>query len=94
MTLYALLMDSIQSSAPYAYQAMNNELKLRASNGFNVLHEMIQMHHPRMTNSLAPAYSTLFNNPPIMKAPSCNDLYKLSHSNYIALYSSWETQLL
>jgi hypothetical protein len=93
MTLYALLMDSIKSSAPYAYQAMNNELKLGASNGFNVLHELIRMHHPRMNNSLAPSYSSIFSNPPVMAPPGREGSYELSHSTYIALYSDWETQL-
>jgi hypothetical protein len=93
MTLFAFLMDLIQSLAPYAYQAMNNELKLGASNGFSVLHEMICMHHPCMNNSLAPSYSSIFNSPPIMAPPGQEGSYELSHLTYIALYSNWETQL-
>jgi hypothetical protein len=44
MTLYALLLESIRSSARHAYQALHNGLQLGESNGFAVLHEIIKMH--------------------------------------------------
>jgi hypothetical protein len=63
MTLYALLLDSIKPSARHAYQALHNALQLGESNGFAVIHEIIRLHHPRIANSLAPSYSTIYTRP-------------------------------
>jgi hypothetical protein len=93
MTLYALLLDSIKSSARHAHQALHNGLQLGESNGFAVLHEIICMHHPSVANSLAPGYSTVFSRPPSMKPPGHDGTYELSHATYIANYRDWETQL-
>ena len=65
MTLYALLLDLITSSARYAYQALHNGLQLGNTNGFAVLHEIICKPHPSFANSLAPSYSSIYARPPI-----------------------------
>jgi hypothetical protein len=94
MTLYALLLDLINSSAQYAYLALHNGLQLGETNGFAVLVlGIIRMHHPRVANSLAPSYSSIYVQPPTMKPPGPADTYKLAHATYIAKYRDWETQL-
>jgi hypothetical protein len=93
MTLYALLLDSIKPSARHAYQALHNALQLGESNGFAVIHEIIRLHHPRIANSLAPSYSSIFTRPPTMATPGRDGTYELSHATYLAHYRDWETQL-
>jgi hypothetical protein len=93
MTLYALFQDSIRSSARHAYQALHNGLRLGETNGFAVLHELVRMHHPRVANSLAPSYASVYNNPPSMATPGREESYELSHATYSATFSDWETQL-
>jgi hypothetical protein len=93
MTLYALLLDSIRKTAFHAYSALNNQLQLGASNGFTVLQEIIRRHHPRIANTLAPAYATILANQPKMVPPGRKGTYELSHATYLATFRDWETQL-
>jgi hypothetical protein len=77
MILYALFLETIRSSASHAYQALHNGLRLGKSNGFAVLHEIVRMHHPSVANSLAPSYASIYNQPPVMKAPGKGETYEL-----------------
>jgi hypothetical protein len=86
MTLYALFQDSIRSSARHAYQALHNGLRLGETNGFAVLHELVRMHHPRVANSLAPSYSSVYNHPPSMQPRRREESYELSHATYSATF--------
>lgn len=93
MTLYALLLESIKLSAHNAYQALHN--------GLNWVNPMVLPWYMKIfacivrvsQNSLAPAYSVIYSQPPTMQIPGHKGTYKLSHSTYITNYCNWEKQL-
>jgi hypothetical protein len=59
MLLYAVLSNAVKSSASRVHQIVKNALHMGVSNGFTVMHEILQQHHPKVANSLAPAYDTV-----------------------------------
>ena len=58
MILYAVLSNAVKSSATQVHQIVKNALHMGVSNGFKVMHEILQQHHPKVANSLAPTYNT------------------------------------
>jgi hypothetical protein len=63
------------------------------SNGFKVMHEILQQHHPKVKNSLAPAYDTIIARAPKMQSPKSPDTYEQMQANYVAGFREWETTI-
>jgi hypothetical protein len=64
MILYAVLSNAVKPSAPRVHQIVKNALHMGVSNGFKVMHEILQQHHPKVANSLTPAYDTIIARAP------------------------------
>ena len=84
MILYAILSNAVKSSATRVHQIVKNALHMGVSNGFKVMHEILQQHHPKVKNSLAPAYDTIIARAPKMQSPKSMDTYKQMQANYVA----------
>ena len=73
MILYTVLSNAVKSSALRVHQIVKNALHMGVSNGFKVMHEILQQHHPKVANYLAPAYNTIIARTPKMASPKTND---------------------
>ena len=93
MILYAVLSNAVKPSAPRVHQIVKNALHMGVSNGFKVMHKILQQHHPKVANSLAPAYETIIGRAPKMKAPKANESYEQVQANYVASFREWETTI-
>jgi hypothetical protein len=93
MILYAVFSNAVKSSATQVHQIVKNALHMGVSNGFQVMHEILQQHHPKVLHSLAPAYDTIIARAPKMVAPKSNDTYEQMQANYVASFREWETTI-
>jgi hypothetical protein len=93
MILYAILSNAVKTSATRVYPIVKNTLHMGVSNGFKVMHEIFQQHHPKVKNSLALAYDAIIARAPKMQSPKSPDTYKQMQANYIAGFCKWETTI-
>jgi hypothetical protein len=95
MTLYALLLETIPSSAPRAQHIVRQGLQLGSANGFTALQGILCHVHPRLASCIAPTYDSILQAPPVMTKPlklqQCP--YELALVAYQAAHRDWIHQL-
>jgi hypothetical protein len=85
--------SAIKETAKRSRHLIVNSVTLENPNGHCIIHDLLRYHHPRVLDSLAPAFDEIYRKSPKMIKPERGSTYDLAVDDFKARCNEWELSI-